>query len=211
MIKILTFSLCLLMMQSALSQVRYTPSNRGDSIWHKGKYYSKEDFKSIQAELDKYEFDTYLMPGVAFAYFQPKAKDSLGTLSGVAVEYLLWAAVRQTDASGPSHSRVYAKFNILNSSKSGISPMFLYAAGFDLSIEKNPKRTFLVPYFGLEVGGISQKQFGTTAQFTPTLGLHLFSKKNLFVNLHGGYVYPIKNFESLRGWTMQAGLNFSFW
>jgi hypothetical protein len=156
-------------------------------------------------------FETYFMPGVGYTYYQPTAKDSLGTFSGLAIEYLLYGQNKQTDNSGPSHVRFYSKLNILKTNKENISSMFMYAVGLDLSIEKNPKRNFLIPYFGLEFGGISQKNVGSTAQFTPILGVHLLSRKNFFLNVRSGYVYPIANFEILQGWFGQIGLNFSLW
>jgi len=151
------------------------------------------------------------MPGLSFSSFQPKNLDSTGNLSGFAVEYLLYAKIFQNNRPGPSHVRWYGRFNMLKSDKEGISDLFNYAIGLSLSIEKNPGRVFLVPYFGLEFGGLSQKTWGTIPEFTPTLGVHLISQKNLFINLQGGYVYPITNFDLLQGWNFQGGINFALW
>lgn len=160
---------------------------------------------------DKYNFKTYFMPGLSYTFYQPKLFDSTGNFSGVTIEYLIFAKAAQSDEPGPSHLRFYSKLNILKSDKGNINPLFMYTAGLDMSLEKNPKRLFMIPYFGLEFGGISQKQFGNTLQFTPILGVHLLSRKNLFVNIHGGYIYAISNFEIYQGWFAQAGLNFSLW
>lgn len=183
----------------------------GDSVWFKGKYYSPEEYEIVKAEDEKVNFETYFMPGIGYTYFQPKAIDSVGTFSGLTVEYLIYAKVEQNNNPGPSHVRWYAKLNILTSDKENINSMFMYTIGLDLSLEKNPKRSFLIPYFGLEFGGLSQKQFGSTVQFTPTLGIHLLSKKNLFINVHGGYIYPISNFDMLQGWVAQVAINFALW
>ncbi len=185
--------------------------NYADSIYFKGKYYNKVDYDKVLALDAKLNFETYFMPGLAYSMYQPKASDSLGLFSGLAVEYLIYAKAEQNDESGPSHVRWYSKLNILNSDKKDINSMFMYTVGLDLSLEKNPKRNFLVPYFGLEFGGITQKQLGSTVQFTPTLGIHLLAKKNIFLNVHGGYVYPLRNFEIQQGWFAQAGLNFALW
>ncbi|MCU0434670.1 MAG: hypothetical protein MUC87_14540 [Bacteroidia bacterium] len=186
-------------------------TNRGDSVWFQGKLYSQADYKLAKEAYEKLNFTTYFMPGLGYKYYQPKASDSTGSFSGLTVEYLIYAKVEQSDDPGPSHVRFYSKLNILRSDKSNINSMFMYTLGLDLSLEKNPKRTFLIPYFGLEFGGISQKQFGSTVQFTPTFGIHVLSKKNLFINLQGGYMYPISNFEMLQGWMGQAGVNFALW
>lgn len=157
------------------------------------------------------EFDRAFMPGGGYSVFLPKSKDSLGTLSGAFIEFLFYTRVAQNDDSGPSHIRLYGKLNMLNSSKKNITDFFLYAVGLDMSLERNPKRNYFIPYFGLEMGGISNQKFGTSLQFTPTLGMHLVSRENLFVNIQAGYMYPVNNFDLLQGYSFQAGLNFSFW
>jgi hypothetical protein len=176
-----------------------------------GIWYAPADYKVVKAAYQQKNFETWFMPGLAYTYYQPKSTDSIGYFSGLTVEYLIYAKVEQNDGRGPSHVRWYSKLNILKSSKSDINSMFMYTLGLDLSLEKNPKRSYLIPYFGLEFGGMSQKQFGSTIQFTPTLGIHLLAKKNIFINVHGGYVYPVSNFETLQGWFGQAGLNFALW
>jgi hypothetical protein len=189
----------------------YYKNNHGDSILFNGKYYSPADYEEVKKADEKINFKTYFMPGVSYTYYQPKAADSIGHFTGFAVEYLIYAKVHQNDNPGPSHVRVYSKLSMLQSNISTINSMFMYTLGLDLSLEKNPKRQFLIPYFGLEFGGISQKQFGTTTQFTPTFGIHILSSKTLFINIHGGYVYPFSNFETLQGWFGQAGVNFALW
>lgn len=175
-----------------------------DSIWRDGQYVDRHAY-------ERRNFETWFMPGAGYTYYKPKASDSLGTFSGLAIEYLIYAQVEQNDNPGPSHVRFYGKLNLQNSTKEGVGQIFMYGLGLDLSLVKNPKRTFLVPYFGLEVGGLSNKNLGTTAQFTPILGIHLLSTKNLFINIHGGQVYTSKNIDMLQGMFAQATVNFSLW
>lgn len=208
--RIITFCVLMLAYFGSLGQAN-NGSKQGDSIKYKGNYYSKSDYAKLKAAEEKINFKTYFMPGLGYTFYQPKASDTVGRFSGLAVEYLIFANVEQNNNPGPSHVRFYSKLNILRSDKAAISSMLMYTLGLDLSLEKNPKRSFLIPYFGLEFGGISQKQFGSTAQFTPTFGIHILSRKNLFINVHGGYVYPLANFEMLQGWFGQAGLNFALW
>ena len=183
-----------------------------DSVWVDGKYYKGSEIAKAQEREKKMNFESYFMPGLAYTLYQPKISDSLGLFSGIAVDYLIISNVNQTDNhSGPSHVQWYAKLNIMKSDRKEIGSMFMYTTGINLSFEKNPNRSFLIPFFGLEFGGMSQKQSGTTVQFTPTVGLHLLAKKNIYLKVHGGYVYPISNFENMQGWTAQAGLNFALW
>ena len=175
-----------------------------DSLWVDGRYYTTDQYKNN-------EFESWFMPGGGYSIYKPEASDSLGMFSGIAIEFAIYTKVDQNDNPGPSHVRWYTKFNLNSSSKDGVSDLFLYSMGIDLSLEKNPKRNFLIPYFGLEVGGISHKAFGTSINFTPLAGIHLLSTRKLFVNVHGGYLYPVRNFEYLQGWFAYAGINFALW
>lgn len=182
---------------------RYKGST-SDSVWHEGKYVPRKRY-------EQQNFETWFMPGAGYTYYMPKANDSLGSFGGLAIEYLIYGNVEQNDNPGPSHVRFYGKLNLQNSSKEGMGQLFWYGFGFDLSIEKNPKRTFLIPYFGLEAGGISNKNMGTTGHFTPFVGLHVLSTNNLFINLHAGQVYTSKNIDLMQGYFFQGTVNFSLW
>jgi hypothetical protein len=182
-----------------------------DSTYWEGRLYPDSVYKVLKTDYDNNNYESYLMPGVAYLYYTPKESDSVGNFQGIAVEYLIYAQVHKNDDPGPSHTRIYLKLNILNSDKDEMGDMFMYTAGVDLSFERNPSRNYLVPYFGLEIGGISQKQLGTSLQFSPTFGLHVLSKRNLFINVQGAYIYPKENFEILKGWIAQVGINFAMW
>lgn len=188
-----------------------------DSILFKNKYYYSTDpeYEPIKVWLnvdeDKNNFEAYFMPGLGYTFYRPKGLDSTGLFNGVAVNYLIYTKMYQNNKPGPSIVRFYTKFSIVKSDKSEISDLFCYSLGLSFSFEKNPQRNYLVPFFGLEFGGLSQKQFGTTGQFTPTLGLHIVSRKNLFINLQGGYVYPVTNFDILQGLFIETGINFALW
>ncbi len=182
-----------------------------DSVYFNGTYYWPADYVKVKTAYDKVNYETWFMPGISYAYYQPKAMDSLGAFSGLSVDYLIFTSENQNESHGPSHVRIYGKLNILNSDKSSVSPMFSYMLGVNMSIEKNPRRSFLIPSFGLEFGGLTNKDLGSTALFVPTFGMYLLSKKNLYINVNGGYYYPISNLELLRGWYAQAGVNFTLW
>ena len=175
-----------------------------DSVWYNGKLVSKK-YK------ERLEYETYFMPGAGYSFYKPVGADSIGQFSGFTVDYLLYAKSAQDDGFGPSHVRLYAKLNLANSDKDSISTMFIYSLGLQMSIEKNPKRYWLIPYFGFEAGGISHKTLGSTFAFYPLGGLHVIALKNLYINVHGGYVYPVSNFEYLSGYFAQATLNFALW
>jgi hypothetical protein len=164
----------------------------------------------LQKTIDR-EWQTYGIPGIVLQTYYPDLKDSIGSFRGISVEYLIAAWIHQNENKGPSHGRFYAKINFMKSSQPKINDIFYMALGLNLSLERNPKRHFLIPFFGLEVGNMNQRQFGNVLAFTPIFGAHIYSSPNVFVNFTGGYVYPSKYLEELRGYTMQLGVNLSFW
>ena len=172
----------------------------------------KEDDLPLKKKVKNYtnDEDLYFMPGAGFSVYAP-SEDTLGVFSGGNIDFLFYSAINQNNRRGPSHVRFYGKLGVLNSSKKNIATMLTYSAGITFSFERTPKRDFLIPYFGVEIGSITQKQISASFQITPIAGLHIVAKPNIFVNLHGGYVYPNTNAEALRGYTGQLTVNFSFW
>lgn len=204
-------SLTLLLLFSFFSALAQNSNARGDSLLYQGRWYAPTAYEQAKKAYEKSNFETWFMPGLGYTYYFPKGNKNIGAFSGLTVEYLIYADVDQNDNPGPSHVRFYSKLNILKSDKTDVDGIFMYTLGLDLSLEKNPNRNWLIPYFGLEMGGLSQKTYGSCLQFTPTFGVHALSRKNLFINLHGGYVYPLRNFEVLQGWYGQLGVNFALW
>lgn len=198
----------ILLLISVEAQVR-----KNDSIYFKGSYYKSGDpnYKEIRVEFDKINYESYFIPGLGYTFYIPKGADSTGNFQGIAVNYLIFSKMYQNNDPGPSIVRFYSKLSITKSTKAEINDLFCYSVGLSFSFEKNPGRTILVPYFGLEFGGISQSQWGTTGQFTPTLGLHFVAKRNMYVSFQGGYVYPITNFDILQGVFLELGINFALW
>lgn len=182
----------------------------GINIYSQGLKQSDPTNKNKKTESDV-EWDSYFLPGVQYQTYFPSAMDSLGYYKGISIQYVIYAWIYENDDAGPSHGRIFTKVNILKSSKSNIDGLLTYSVGLDLSLEKNPKRKFGVPFFGFEMGGIHGKNYGNIFQMTPTFGVHIYCAQNLFISLSGGYVYPFKNFEELGGYTAQLGVNLSFW
>ena len=177
----------------------------GDSVYFKGTWFDPDEYT------EKYYFETAMMPGLEFEYYKPFRSDSVGSWTGLSVEYLFYGKVHNDDFNGPGHVRFYGKLGILNSNKANTSIMLSYSLGLTLSWEKHPKRPFLVPNFGLEAGGFSQKQLGTIYFFTPMGGIQFVAIQNIFAGVYAGYRYPLRNFENMRGFVATASIDFSLW
>src|SRR6185312_14385186 len=120
--------------------------------------------------------------------------------------------VHRNENHGPSHVRIYVDLDLLapvNSTLRG--NLYSYTLGCDLSIERNPKRRFLIPYYGVEAGGLYQAQYGQVLQVVPFAGVHLWESRNIWVNASAGYLLPGRELDALGGFRGKLGMDFSLW
>jgi hypothetical protein len=157
------------------------------------------------------EWESWFLPGVQYVGYFPAAGSRAGHFNGAAFELVIGSWVHQTEARGPSHGRVYLDLALLQPDRSGAERAFAYALGLDLSIERNPWRRWLIPIFGIEVGGFHQRELGSFFTTTPFVGAHLYAARNVFVTVSGGYVFPGRDIDQLGGWRVRAGVNAVLW
>lgn len=159
------------------------------------------------------EWKSFFMPGLQYSAYGPNRSSEWGSFHGVSAEFLLYAWIARNENRGPSHGRFYVDFDVLFSTRTDKASAFLPTLGLDLSIERNPQRRVFLPYFGMETGGLFQKELRGIWMVVPFLGVHVFSSPNVFVNVTGGYVLPIDadRFDELRGWRAKVGIDFSLW
>ncbi len=162
-----------------------------------------------QHELE--EWQSYLLPGAGYALYVPRARQELGAFSGVELELLLGAWIHHNDNRGPSHGRIYLNAELLSSTHADMPILFGYSLGFSLSLERNPNRAWLIPVYGLDIGGIVQDKIGSPFQSTPYLGMHVYSSPNVFISARGGYRLVPRDLERLGGWHVGLSGDFSVW
>lgn len=157
------------------------------------------------------EWESWFLPGVQYVGYFPVKRGEVGSFTGAAFELVIGSWVHQTEARGPSHGRVYVDVALLASDRAGAARAFAYTLGLDLSLERNPWRSYLIPIFGMEIGGFRQREAGSLFTTTPFVGAHLFSSRNVFVTVTGGYVFPGRSIEQFGGWRVRAGVNAVLW
>ena len=157
------------------------------------------------------EWESYLLPGLGYAPYAPRQKNRWGRLHGVALEVIGGAWIHRNDNRGPSHGRIYVSAELLNSTERAVPVLFTYALGFSLSLERNPRRTWLVPLYGLDLGGMLHRDMGAHFQSTPYLGVHFYSNPNVFLTGRVGYRLVPTDLETLGGWHASVGGDFSIW
>jgi Putative Ig domain len=166
-----------------------------------------------QAEVDPYSsnIESFLQPGVGYGIYVPGDQDSLGVFHGVDLELNIISWIHKNDDRGPSHGRFYIKAEIMPSAKEGVSQLFIYSLGTTLTIERNPNRSWLLPHYGVEFGGLNQEDIGGAFQSTFFAGLHLWASANLFVNLSAGYMLVPEQMKELGGFHGGTSVDFSLW
>jgi Putative Ig domain len=188
--------------------------------------------KTIKIKV-KEEWEAFFLPGLHYTTYIPNNMSKYGIFHGVSLNYTLLAWVHRNEKRGPSHGRIYFKLDILSSTEKDYNnkeiDLLYYAMGVDLSFERNPRRPFLIPFFGLEMGGsYSSSMFktgettgtpstdivhelGGVFHITPTFGIYLWSDRNFSVTITGGYTFPTSDYDNLKGWRIYAGMNFTMW
>ena len=157
------------------------------------------------------EWSSSFLPGLYYSLWSPSDRGNLGTFQGVGMEIVPFAWIHRNANRGPSHGRITLRADVLNSSRSGMGLAMIYSVGLDLSVERNPYRRWLIPYFGLDTGGLLQKQAGHHYQVSPHLGVYLWSSRNVFISMVGSYQIVPGKLDTLSGWRLGGGLNLTLW
>lgn len=159
------------------------------------------------------EWDDYFMPGAGYKMYVPKDRSNLGTYHGFTTEFVIYARAKSKDSkywSGPGRIKTYGNLSIMGSDNSEARDIFFVNTGLNLSFESKMKRKFMIPYFGIELGGLFQRDF-SSMHFTPTAGIQLLSTKRVIWSVQGGYLYTTKQFDEYSGYSYSSTLNILLW
>jgi hypothetical protein len=159
------------------------------------------------------EWDDYFMPGIGYKLYLPKNHEELGTYKGIMTEFVFYARAKEKNSyrySGPARVKTYGNLSILTSDNENAKDIFMTTVGVNLSFETSCQRKLSIPYFGLETGGVFQRDF-STLQFTPACGIQLISSKHVLWNIQCGYQYTVKKFDEYSGLTFSSSLNILLW
>lgn len=191
-----------------------TDGSRGDSmlvqlaVVNKPETSDQPQMDTVQSSSD---VESFLQPGVGYGIYVPGDQASLGVFQGVDLELNIISWIHKNDERGPSHGRFYLKAEILPSAKEDVAQLFIYSLGTTLTFERNPRRNWLLPHYGVEFGGLNQEQMGGAFQSTFFAGVHVWASANLFVNLAAGYMLVPQQMKELGGFHGGATVDFSLW
>lgn len=159
------------------------------------------------------EWEAFFLPGLKTSSYVPNDGGTYGAFHGIAVDFSIISWIHMNEHRGPSHGRVYLSLDMLGSTRSGVGAAFIPATGFELSIERNPRRRFLIPVFGLEAGGIFQREIDRVFFLQPQGGIHLYASPNAFVSGTLGAAIAVdgQRVDTLTGLRGRLGLSFAIW
>ncbi len=157
---------------------------------------------------DCIERDIVMMPGVFTTYFAPNG--NYGSFVGAGVQFAPYQWSHNNDHFGPSQGGVIMQAALLKSPRSS-GTLSLYEIGMNASFERNSSRRYLIPYFGGNIGALTNSDLGTSLYGYPYGGVHLYYHRNLMVDAEGGYHFPFTNIDEARGPRAQLAARFTLW
>ena len=153
--------------------------------------------------------EIYFMPGAQAVLFVPNAPGAEPFVgAGVQIAPLLWT--HNSESFGPGQGALFAQVSLLSSAGSNAT-MGLFEVGTTLTFEKNASRRWMIPYFGLSIGGLVHDGLPNAAFTHALAGMHVFWHHNLIVDLQGGYHFPFGHLDMVSGPRAQATVRFSMW
>jgi hypothetical protein len=102
-------------------------------------------------------------------------------------------------ACAPSHLRFYAAIETTYATRDGVDPLLAYGIGYTRSFEFNPGRGFLIPHYALELGMLSSRSLPELFALMPALGLHLFAKRPIWLDVTAGVRVVPSRLDELLG------------
>jgi hypothetical protein len=89
--------------------------------------------------------------------------------------------------------------------------MAMYRGGVQLAFERNASRTFGIPYFAADLGGLWSDATGRRWYVDGGVGLYLVHRRNVIVDLEVTGVLPFRDPGTLGGVRSRLGLSFALW
>jgi hypothetical protein len=151
-----------------------------------------------------------LTPGVFGLAYVP-GDGALGPWYGGGVRLSLYTWSDNAVAFGPSQGKFFLDFGLLGSGEDDTATMALFRAGFHLSVEGNASRTWLIPYYGGNLGRLSEETLEVNWFAEAVLGVHALYQQNVRIDVEGGYVLPFSEIDVMKGFMAQISASFTLW
>jgi hypothetical protein len=136
--------------------------------------------------------------------------DASGPWYGGGIEAaVVWSD--NSSAFGPSQGKVRFDIAALGTATMDAGAMAMYRGGFQVSLERNASRSFGIPYFNVDIGGLWTKGTGSRGFVDGGLGLYVVHRRGLVVDLEVDGVLPFSNPGQLGGVRGQLAVSVALW
>ncbi|MEE2755400.1 MAG: hypothetical protein VYA30_02010 [Myxococcota bacterium] len=153
--------------------------------------------------------------GVQYEGYSPNGAGSDQSLwHGPSVQFFLGSWIDQRNRRRPSHGQVYWKTSLLSRAEGGELSL-IYGFGTQVSFEPDALRRWMIPTFGIDIGGIyglNQETRSHSFQLTPQLGILIYSSPRFTISSRMGYILPmVSALERHRGFIGSLGASVDIW
>jgi hypothetical protein len=145
------------------------------------------------------------------AYGGVYAPQEGGPYIGGGVEAVLLAWSDNSAAFGPSQGRVRADVGVMGSTDEMSTTLVRYRAGAQVAFERNASRSFGIPYFVADVGGLWSDATGRRWFVDGGVGVYLVHRRGMILDLEVTGVLPFREPDKLGGVASRLALSFSLW
>ena len=112
---------------------------------------------------------------------------------GPSVQFFLGSWIDQRNRRRPSHGQVYWKTSLLNREEGGELTL-VYGFGTQVSFEPDARRRWLIPTFGIDIGGLyglNSDKRAHSFQLSPQVGVLLYTSPRFTISSRMGYILPM--------------------
>jgi hypothetical protein len=149
-----------------------------------------------------------MLPTVFGVMYAPS--DAQGPWYGGGLEAVMaWSD--NSPAFGPSQGKLRFGAAALRSGEMDSGTMVMYRGGVQVSLERNASRTFLIPYFNVDIGGLWQTKQGSRAFVDGGFGVYLLHRRGVIIDLEVDGLLPFRRPGELGGLRSQLAVSFALW
>jgi len=134
-----------------------------------------------------------------------------GTFYGGGVEAILLAWSDNSAAFGPSQGRIRSDIGFLTGTETGSGTIVMYRTGAQVAFERNASRSFGIPYFAADFGGLWSEATGRRWFVDAGIGIYLVHRRGLILDAEVTGVLPFQDPDQLGGVTSRLALSFALW
>lgn len=149
-------------------------------------------------------------PALSGGLIMPRVS-SFGSYSGVLPELSLYTKWSNYSRRSPAYVRIAAGIGVFVNENSSNQRRYLYSLSGDASFENRINRKWMIPYFGMSTGFVSERIVGNSLFIQPKIGFLLYANPSFHVFGEGGYFFATNNSRNYEATTVKAGINMMLW